>query len=264
MSEPQYVDSFVAFLDILGFKKIAMNEKFSFLYDLFHDITNFSNLLLKSNNNVMTKDMLDTVTVNIISDSIFISVPKSTDRSLEILVLLINTLVFNLFIEYGVLVRGGIAEGDYYADDRIAFGPGLVKAYSLENSLAVYPRIIFTRNTNESYMKIVSPEKYRDINELISLDCDDQLVFCDYIGFAFLRISHDVIYQIITPQKAQAIFARFKNILEDDISKEIDMNVRKKLLWFRNYYNNVLENIVSHNDLPFKYDFIFGENIILS
>jgi hypothetical protein len=42
----------------------------------------------------------------------------------------------------GYLMRGGIAIGDIVHDDEVVFGPGLNRAYELESTVAVFPRIV--------------------------------------------------------------------------------------------------------------------------
>ena len=126
MNNPQYTDSYVALLDILGFKEYTNKNGFSYVLNMLRDITKFAQMVLKSSNDIISEHMLNTVTLNIISDSIFISVPKSTERSLEILLLVVDHVVSLLTYKYEVLIRGGISEGDYYADSTLAFGPAFI------------------------------------------------------------------------------------------------------------------------------------------
>lgn len=44
--------------------------------------------------------------------------------------------------KYGILLRGSIVEGSLYINDDFVYGSGLIKAYELENSEAIYPRIV--------------------------------------------------------------------------------------------------------------------------
>jgi hypothetical protein len=44
--------------------------------------------------------------------------------------------------EDGILIRGATTVGDIYVDDRLIFGPALIRAYELERGVASYPRII--------------------------------------------------------------------------------------------------------------------------
>lgn len=259
MDKPQYVDSYVALLDILGFKNYTKKKGFYHVLNMLRNITDFSNYVLKSPTNVLTEEMLSTVTINIISDSIFISVPKSTERSLEILLLLVDTLSFLLTYHYEVLIRGGISEGDYYADETLAFGPALVEAYELENSLAIYPRIILTRKTMETYTKNLKPDVIEWLYELVTLDADDQVFFADYIGFALIKISTDVQQGKTTIIDAENFFKKIKLFIEDELVINNDKHVREKYLYFRKYYNTIINSLTEKFGFAFPIELIFGE-----
>lgn len=44
--------------------------------------------------------------------------------------------------EDGILIRGAMTVGDIYVDERLIFGPALIRAYELERGVASYPRIV--------------------------------------------------------------------------------------------------------------------------
>jgi hypothetical protein len=76
--------------------------------------------------------------------------------------------------EFGCLVRGAVTTGPLYQKDRVAFGTGLVEAYELENSVALYPRII------------VAPKVFDHFPQLASADgqsTDDRAMFRDADGY---------------------------------------------------------------------------------
>ena len=45
-------------------------------------------------------------------------------------------------MEFSMIIRGGITCGEFFANDKILFGTGLIKAYDMENSIAQYPRVV--------------------------------------------------------------------------------------------------------------------------
>lgn len=53
----------------------------------------------------------------------------------------------------GWLVRGGITIGDFYIDDMFVWGAALVKAYELEEKIAVYPRVILDEKNQKQDKK---------------------------------------------------------------------------------------------------------------
>jgi len=60
----------------------------------------------------------------------------------------INDLFWNIS-ELGVLLRGGVSKGYLFHDDDTVFGPALVEAYNFEQSVAVFPRIMLSRQVYE-------------------------------------------------------------------------------------------------------------------
>lgn len=238
-----YNNYFVAAIDILGFSQYVRNNSFNRVNNVFTDIKKFTNLVLKYPNELFTKEMLDTVTLNIISDTIVIAVPEDTYRSLEILLLIVDTIVFNFFRKYKLPCRGGIAYGEFYSDGNIAFGKAFVDAHELECLLAVTPRIIYPRSVYDVYAKKLSDEELSDLNELKCLDADDELFFADYFGFAMLRCTYDVSHGYMEQEKAEAIFEDICREIEDELCTRTDKRVRDKYIYMRDYYNDCLDDL---------------------
>ena len=81
------------------------------------------------------------------SDSICIYIKDDIEFALPILLgLCLNFQLRMLSFPTPVLVRGSIAHGELYSDQRILFGPALVEAYQREEKLARYPRIIIPKH----------------------------------------------------------------------------------------------------------------------
>lgn len=260
MSE-SYTDSFVAFIDILGFKQFIMRKNFCTCDSLFKDIYRYADLLLKSPNKDFTADMLNSVTINIISDSIVISVPKSTKCSLEILLLIVNTVMFNILIKYKLLCRGGIYEGDFCSNGSTAFGPALVQAYLLEENIAVYPRVVFPRHVYDVYYSICDDEKMVGyLSDLMQLETDEELFIADYIGFAMRRCCGGVLKHTMPKEVAQDSFMSIVSLIEDELACGTDKRVREKYIYMRDYYNIQLEILraTSKDPIPFYMRKVFG------
>lgn len=260
MKNDQYTECFVAAVDILGFSQYVRSHKFEYVRDLLNDIKNFSDLLLKHPNHIFTKEMLDTVTVNIISDTIVIAVPTSTKTSLEILLLVINTVVFNIYREYRVPCRGGISVGNFYVDDNIAFGDAYIAAHEFESNLAVYPRIIFPRSVYDVYYNLSTQEEINALYNLMLIEEEDELFICDYIGFSIGRIAHDVVYGVISKDYAEAVFEDFRKEIEHELCTCTDKRIRDKYLYFKNYYNSRIDFYNSTYSLPYKCIKVFGQD----
>lgn len=74
------------------------------------------------------------------SDNVVISEEPSERR---LAMFLVRAGVMQLLAAYqGFLIRGGVTVGKVVHDSRLVFGPGLIKAYELESTVAVYPRVV--------------------------------------------------------------------------------------------------------------------------
>lgn len=176
-----YINSYVAYIDILGFKNYINNNDFESVSKLFSNIQNIRETALHFFGRNAGKE---TITINVISDSIIISVPKTTTNSFFLLLFITNEFVFTILLEHNLLCRGAIVEGEFYAKENIAFGPAFVEAYLLENETAVYPRIIFTQKTFDSFIENCgksNPNTYHFLRIFISKDLKDHLFYADYI-----------------------------------------------------------------------------------
>lgn len=90
---------------------------------------------------------------------------------------------------YGILIRGSVVNGMVYMGEKFIYGEGLIKAYEIENSIAIFPRIVidsqlindclqdikkmFQKPVN-LYGQIYNPES---INEYNMLQLFPRLVF---------------------------------------------------------------------------------------
>ena len=55
-------------------------------------------------------------------------------------------------MEYGILIRESITKGKMFISDNVIIGQALVDAYVLENTTAIYPRIICSDNIDVSVL----------------------------------------------------------------------------------------------------------------
>lgn len=124
-----YVQGYVAFIDILGFSTYVSDEQNADkTKDLFTFVEKFR-FLYNTSPKLHTK-------VSFFSDSIVI-----TSDQLESIILAICIAESYLKENLGLLFRGGICYGKYHHDNNTTFGPAVISAYKLEKT-AVYSRII--------------------------------------------------------------------------------------------------------------------------
>jgi hypothetical protein len=169
--------SYVAFLDILGYKNL-----------LDHDIKNGTQVF--KGKMIEAFRVLDDVNQakfahKVISDSIFIGC-SDRDAAPE----LMNVLgkVFVAFLGQGLLIRGGVSYGEHFQNQTITYSPALTKAYLLESSVAEFPRIMVDQNIvdmfpdlNKSftvlrsgknwYLNIANKENYENVWNFARTTC---------------------------------------------------------------------------------------------
>ncbi len=171
MREQTYENRIVAFIDILGFAEIiSKTDK-----DGNEQINNLSKAFLRIREllgiDEPDEDAAPTREITQFSDSIVVSFAVNEDKEFRFLLEELLHLQIEL-LKYDILIRGGIYYGSLVHNDKLLFGPALVKAYRLESEAANSPRIILPKSINE----FVAVET---IKKLIANDEDD-FFYLDY------------------------------------------------------------------------------------
>lgn len=124
-ADPDYVEHYVAFLDVLGFADLTR------LADQDPKWRAFLRQSIATLNETMPRQIERTgFRFTQFSDSIVMSAAM-TIEGLSTVVHGCQLLAHNL-LSSGILLRGGIAAGRLHHDDHMLFGPGLIDAYEFE------------------------------------------------------------------------------------------------------------------------------------
>lgn len=170
----------VLFLDILGFKDLIKRNC--------EDLVIHSLSLTKEIQGRYPFDNSQTMQISAFSDCIAISVKTDTTKSNVVqLIHYANHLWWRLFAR-GVLSRGGIAVGDLYHQDGIIFGPALNNAYELENSIAIYPRIVLSEEVPNLYFDEWAKEHHGSVP---MIEFGFGLLRKDFDGFTHVNVLGD-------------------------------------------------------------------------
>ena len=270
----------ICFIDILGFKDIIGN------FDKTNDtsiIEKIQSAFEKSIDHIKNpidqkaKDILevDQERINALkkdlffktfSDNIIISVTYNNDTflsRLHLISLFSNAFQYSM-ISQGVYVRGGLSYGSFYFDENIIFSSGLVKAYEIENKLAIYPRIVIDKN-------IITLINGFTKNEIISSGLLE-IIYFDWENVAFLDpfnvfeidaremqetlntddfLNNPEVKKVLAglPQSIQTnalnpytfFLNQYEKIIMDIKSKSINLeypeNIRNKYVWLIEFYN---------------------------
>ena len=140
---PQYATErhCVAYLDVLGAKKFMAENSDKFLNDL-------NSIYFDAVNDVIATGFVtgETVEVKIFSDNILLAI-KTGDNPEEAKgkitkILNVAANIYNNALWHGYLMRGAVTIGDFFQNDVFVYGKALVDAVSMEENIAIYPRIV--------------------------------------------------------------------------------------------------------------------------
>ncbi|WP_421996974.1 hypothetical protein [Reyranella sp.] len=139
-SIPPYETRYCAFVDILGFRSLIRELDSGSV-----DVSTMRDILYRVHGRPFLsakRHALD-LKVHTISDGICASCAV-TAADLQYLLFSLGSLTHGL-LEHGYFVRGAVVKGKLFHDALFVFGAALVKAYELESTVAVYPRIMLTK-----------------------------------------------------------------------------------------------------------------------
>lgn len=211
--------SIVAFVDLLGTSQAIKNDE--------HDINLYSmNYILQTAFDMCADDHICKAKVNVkaFSDNIVFSMELPEDaEEIERRARVHNIIEICAYFQIaafgrGISIRGGITAGDFFCNDIFVWGKGLLRAYNLENKVAIYPRIVI------------------DANVLPLLpECDDaghkHHVLTDFDGITFL----DYLSFFTMPTRNEYIKRSLKDIEIIVRTLGDDERAIQKIRWIENY-----------------------------
>ena len=244
-----YVNAFVTFIDILGFKDIIKNKDPKIINSLLDAIKGFSSLPQRRKPPYNQIEYLPIVTQ--FSDSIVRIQPiiNSEDKTDEIDILeFFYEEISSLTIAQGnlacnsILVRGGMTYGEICVHNNRIFGPAFNRAYYIESKLAKYPRIIIDGFLCTNTKNVVADESKYDwldfteqLYEYVQR-VDDGLWCLDYLPIIYdAKHSLDIKNEDVLVAHRNAI-----KFLLDDALKKNDENILMKIRWLINYHNRII------------------------
>lgn len=136
--EIEYSTRLLAFIDILGFKKLIEVNEAKIIAQVLQEMQ----IDLTESKNKIEFGFSETFELAFFSDSIVISCENSNasgfiDAILDLQIRLMRK---------GIFIRGCITKGDLYHKGNFIFGQGIIDAYEEESKIAKYPRIILGDN----------------------------------------------------------------------------------------------------------------------
>jgi hypothetical protein len=250
LQEPQ--ECIVAFIDLLGFKKIVQqSSNHNTILKLLHSFKSMSEYSLKTDASKEgdTKSPFLHPMITVFSDNIVISYPIEVGTYDSILHDLLNRIlqIAQQALENDFLIRGGVAKGFLYHKNGVAFGDALVKAYELESEHAIYPRVLISQEIISDYEKSSEFQRRLELldkgnsqliqkrlkEELYTIDTDGQYVL-NYIYYLvlFSRMSDSTKFHLYNGK----IITNIESFLKKKKLKELS-----KWQWIKYYFDKSYE-----------------------
>ena len=239
----QYEERIVAFIDILGFKALIQStdtqdedkntRAIQEVLDIYEEIeTRLVDQL---------QEMMGTVDITRFSDCIVISFPARQSDGLFELTLALSWFHLDIFMRFNVLIRGAITQGKLIHTKDLVFGPAMNRAYELESTVAIFPRIIIDNIVFQGRIDWFANEEDGEVrhqirnemntllendgDEVLSLDTDD-FYYVDYIG--------KIAGEMDDPETQFPVYMKkLSHIVEKNIGSK-NASISKKYQWIAN------------------------------
>lgn len=214
----------IAYLDLLGTTaRIARDEDGRYLNQL-RAIYNMA--VQYSENKALAGSRCSGIRTKIFSDNIIMAVPLDDGGDAAAVRRLLGFAA--VFQNYAAmagnwLVRGGVTIGSLFLDEVLVWGSGLVRAYELEDRIALYPRIVM----DQTVLDLCGTE-----SGFFRRDMDGRF-YLDYLSFMEYRdAGGGDNFVPVMQQSFQALLAEIRTP-----GGEYAERPYQKLQWHRNYVN---------------------------
>ena len=214
----QSINHVVAFIDILGSSQILKSDDEKAIKDYLRGI---DGLYIQSLNNVSDG-------VRMFSDNILIYSDGATEDDVYSVVSSVANIQWSVMKEFNLFIRGGVVIGRLdkipEKDSDYIIGKAIVEAYELESSVAIYPRVVVSKEVAELCSGPDSP---------IKTDWD-----CPFIDYLQLSIEEGFVSKELETYR-QSLIAHIENNNQMKGCKAHDWDkIRSKDVWALSYYND--------------------------
>ena len=216
----------VAFIDVLGAKKEIqqdVNDSLNIVHKTYNEAIDFLSTLYSGKIDILKPQ------IKIFSDNIVVAVPTDIKGRPAALmsVMIYSGMIQHHFLHHKYLVRGGISLGDFFVDDVMLWGTALTRAYEIESTIAIYPRIVLDPHL-VGQMQLINN---KSLQNWVSQDID-RLFYINYLQKKIMRYNSNFSPLVIMrlEEAEQLLLAAGENI-----------KVQQKVLWHLNYLRSCLE-----------------------
>jgi hypothetical protein len=234
----KYYKRIVVFLDVLGFENTLKEFEEEALSQFDDDvepkrISERANQFLDVFKDVI--GLMDNYDCNfyLFSDNICITVDPSDDGSLAVDILFTVSTLFKKFSDMGYFLRGGIDFGWMLDEKDIALGIPLANAYKMENTLAIYPRVLVSK-------------AYLDYMNSIHLNETDKFNFENFIKSSCELSYVNTFYNIVRNDAKIEFLATYSERISDKLEETKEgERIYMKFEWLKNEFNSFVESYLS-------------------
>ena len=209
----EYQCGFVVFMDILGFKNYVCNE--SRKVDNVFSIFEFSEKIQYLYN---TSD-LQGVKIGFFSDSFVLTTSEKNASSFSAIMIAAHLINLYVFKNTGLCTRGAVVIGEFYHEKGIVFGPGIVKAYLLENERAKFVRMIVDDDIlniyNNSAMIQKTLDGYYELNwfMLAINDCVENDDYQREKGLELAKKYRETLIELLKKHKDSSVYEKYISLI---------------------------------------------------
>ncbi|MFW2607344.1 hypothetical protein [Aliarcobacter butzleri] len=233
--EIKYEDSFVAFLDVLGFTDLVMNDKTDKINIYLNQVEKMIEII---------KDRLkplfycNNINFIVISDSIIVSIPKNSNYNKDILQILCISIysLQSYLATFDIWLRGAISSGKSYfnKEKNQIIGKAYINAYLLESKISNSQVILDN--------KIIKELGFTNSRDFINIINDGT--------------ENEVLYNWNNTSHIKRDFPLFINYLGIFINDSNNITNDMKIKCTKMIVENIENNIYSHVNLYTKYKWV--------
>lgn len=169
----------IAFLDLLGASKIMESDRSQEVLVKIKEVFEFTRMIAE----VEYRENISDIEVTVFSDNITFArkIPQNPEEmNDEDCMKIVQFIIFisrflGMSIEKGLLFRGGITVGSLYVDKKMIWGKALVNAHELEEKIAIFPRIVVSKDVIRLLCRVKWNTLKRDFDGVWFVDFFDQI-----------------------------------------------------------------------------------------
>jgi hypothetical protein len=158
----------------------------------------------------------------------------------------VTEILANKLLSLGYFIRRAIVKNRLFHNDEIAFGAGLVRAYTFESTIAVYPRVMLAREVIRDIDQFAMQAEFHNFFSDCKKRSDDgpHYLHCLRMHPRRLKQLEGHKKEKTNPNADAQSAIDYSNQIQLRLDEAVDNpNHYRKVHWFAAYWNDVLYGI---------------------